>query len=349
MKRIRVGIIGQGRSGRGIHNHSFRNVVPDKYQVVAVADPLEERCRLAREELNCAVYTDYREMLQRDDLDLIVNASPSHLHVPITAEVLDAGFNVLTEKPLARKATDVDILVKKAEASGKLFAVYQQSRFAPYFQQVCEVIDSGLLGRIVMVRMAFNGFARRWDWQTLREMDGGNLLNTGAHALDQTLHFVGRDAMPRIFCLMDRTDNTLGNAEDHVKLIMHQHGRPSVDLEISSCCTYPLYTYQVYGTRGGLTGSTMHLEWKYFKPEEAPHHELAREPLPGMAYCGEQLTWHEESWDMPEADPFHIMTGKFYSNLYDALVNGAPLEVPPQQVRQQIAVIEECHRQSPLD
>ncbi|MDD3925323.1 MAG: Gfo/Idh/MocA family oxidoreductase [bacterium] len=350
MKKIRAGIIGQGRSGRDIHDHSFRDVVPDKYQVVAVADPLEDRCRRAEEEFGYITYTDYREMLKRNDLDLIVNASPSHLHVPITMEVLDAGFNVLTEKPLARKAADADMLIKKAEDTGKLFAVYQQSRFAPYFRQVNKVIDSGLLGRIVMVKIAFNGFARRWDWQTLQEMDGGNLLNTGPHPLDQALHFVGRDAMPEVLCIMDRA-NTFGNAEDHVKLIMHRQDKPTVDLEISSCCAYPSYTYQVYGTRGGLTGNMTHIDWKYFIPEEAPHQELAREPLPGPGYCGEQLPWHEESWDVPEEDAslFNAMAGRFYNNLYDALVNGAPLVVTPQQVRQQIAVIEECHRQNPLD
>ncbi len=351
MKKIRVGIIGQGRSGREIHDQSFRKLVSDKYQVVAVADSLEERCRRAEEEFGYATYTDYREMLKRDDLDLVVNASPSHLHVPITAEALDAGFNVLTEKPLARKAADVDMLIAKAKAAGKFFAVFQQSRFAPYYLQVNKIIDSGLLGRIVMVKIAFNGFARRWDWQTLQDMDGGSLLNTGPHPLDQALHFVGRDAMPQVLCLMDRTDNSFGDAEDHVKLIMHRQGKPTVDLEISSCCAYPLYTYQVFGTRGGLTGNMTHIDWKYFNSEEMPQQDLIREPLPGPSYCGEELKWHEESWDVPEDESnlFYTMARRFYNNIYDALLKGAPLEVKLEHVRQQIAVIEECHRQNKMD
>ncbi len=348
MKKLRVGIIGQGRSGRNIHDKAFRDVVPERYQVVIVADPLEDRRKRAAEEFGYETTADYRDLLKRDDLDLIVNASPSHLHVPITTEILEAGFNVLTEKPLARRAADVDMLIGKAKQAGKLFAIYQQSRFAPYFRQVNKIIDSGILGRIVMVKIAFNGFSRRWDWQTLQDMDGGNLLNTGPHPLDQALHFVGRDALPEILCLMDRTDNTLGDAEDHVKLILHRKGKPSVDLEISSCCAYPLYTYQVYGTRGGLTGNTTHLDWKYFKPAEATPQELTRDPLPGPSYCGDTLPWHQESWDVPEAesDLFDTMAGAFYRNLYDAIVNGSPLEVPPEQVRQQIAVIETCHQQN---
>jgi len=94
----------------------------------------------------------------------------------------------------------------------------------------------------------------------------------------------------------------------------------------------------------------VNIDWKYFKPEEAPEQHLTREPLPGPSYCSEKLTWYEESWDVPaeEKDLFNTMAAKFYANLYDALTSGAPLVIPPEHVRQQVAVIEECHRQNPL-
>ena len=77
---------------------------------------------------------------------------------------------------------------------------------------------------------------------------------------------------------------------------------------------------------------------------------MIREPLPDRKYCSEQLTWHEESWDLPEEqkDWFGYMSRMFYTHLYESIVNGAPLVIPPEQVRRQIAVIEECHRQNPL-
>jgi predicted dehydrogenase len=97
VKRIRVGIIGQGRSGRDIHAHSLTTVVPDLYEIVAVADPLPDRCDRAAKELGCRAYPDYRKLLACDDIDLVVNASPSRLHVPLTLEALEAGFDVLCE------------------------------------------------------------------------------------------------------------------------------------------------------------------------------------------------------------------------------------------------------------
>lgn len=348
MPRIRVGVIGQGRSGHDIHVRALK-LMPAKYKLVAVADPLEGRCDDAVNATGCEAYKDYKEMLKRDDLDLVINSSPSHLHVPYTLEILDAGFNVLTEKPLARRVSDVDKMIAKAKETGKLFAVFQQSRFAPYFRQAKKVADSGVLGRIVQVKIAFNGFARRWDWQTLQEFDAGNLLNTGPHPLDQALRFWDSEEMPKVTCIMDRA-NTFGDAEDHVKLIMHGEGRPTIDLEISSCAPYSNFTYQLYGTLGGLTGTMREMEWKFYKPVEAPEQKLIREPLPNRAYCRETLKWHIKKWTVPEsqADLFRFISRSFYNNLYKALTQGAPLAVTPEQVRQQVAVIEECHRQNPL-
>jgi len=349
MKVIRVGIIGQGRSGRDIHAEYLKQV-PRRFRIVAVADFLKDRCLRAEREYGCESVQDYRDLLKRRDLDLIVNASFSHMHVPITAEALKAGFNVVCEKPLARRVAEVDKLISLSRKRGKLLAVFQQSRFAPYLQKVRQVIDSGILGRVVMIKIAFNGFARRWDWQTLQEMNGGSLLNTGPHPLDQALCLFDPGlSMPEVWCRMDRA-NTFGDAEDHVKVLLTGKGQPTIDLEISSCCAYPLYAYQVYGTRGSLTGRTNHLEWRYFNPARAPRQRLLRDPLPGPSYCSEKLPWREGCWDQPKSitNLFHYLSGRFYDNLYRVLTRGAPLEVTLPQVRRQIAVIEECHRQNPL-
>ena len=347
MTKIRVGIIGQGRSGYGIHTHTLPQL-PDLFEIAAVADPLEDRMKEARG-LGAKGYTDYRDMLGQKDIDLIINATPSHLHVPVTLECLGAGFNTMTEKPAARRASDVDRIVAAARKKGKVLAFFQQSRYAPYFQQVRKVIASGVLGRPVMIKIAFNGFGRRWDWQTIQEYNGGNLLNTGPHPLDQALQLFGTDVMPGVFCRMDRAV-TYGDAEDQVKLILSGTGRPTIDVEISSCAAYPSATYQVYATQGGLTGTMDHVEWKYFIPADAPKHSLRREPMEGRAYCQEPLSWLTGSWDSPKDSPplFDTMAIALYRNLHGALTEGTPLDVKAEEVRLQIAVIEECHRQNPL-
>ena len=348
MRRLKVGIIGQGRSGFSIHAHLI-SLLKNKFEVAAVVDPLPERRAEAEEKMGCRSFVDYREMLDAVEMDFVVNASPSNHHVPITAKILERGFNVLSEKPLARRVADVDRLIDIARKQNVFLAVFQQSRFAPYFRKVKEIITSGVLGRVVMIKIAFNGFSRRWDWQTLQEYDGGNLLNTGPHPLDQALQLFGTDEEPKVFCLMDRAV-TFGDAEDHVKLIMTGEKSPTIDLEISSCSAYATSTYKVYGTLGGLTGTTDHIDWRYFNPENAPEQHLTIDPLPERAYCREDLPWQEAAWDLPEEEGnlFDIMGTRYYEDLYRYATEGITPEVTVQQVRRQIAVIEESHRQNPL-
>jgi len=106
------------------------------------------------------------------------------------------------------------------------------------------------------------------------------------------------------------------------------------------------------------------MEWKYFKLSEAPKQKLIKGPLfkadRTPDYCGESLTWHTGSWPAaPDAKSKQAgysaaaaptqggMTGQYYTMLYNTLTRGTPLKITLEQVRRQIAVIEECRRQNP--
>lgn len=351
-KVLKVGIIGQGRSGRDIHGNLLVRI-NEYYKIVAVADSIPERQERAEQEYGCKAYATWEEMVANEELDVVVNASPSHLHFTITLALLNKGFHVLCEKPLAKSVEEVDQLIEASNRTGKILAVFQQSRYQPAFVQIQKVINSGVLGRIVQIDFSYNGFARRWDWQTLQSNNGGSLMNTGPHPLDQALQLFGTDVEPEVTCMMDRT-NTFGDAEDYVKLLLRKQGYPTIDLEISSCAAFPHEQFNIQGTNGGLHGTAERLEWKYFNPEEAPQQKLTREPLfdndGKPAYCRETLTWHSDSWEvsLPEdKSAFGHMTKKLYVMLYRTLCDGAALEITPQQVRQQMWVMEECRRQNP--
>ncbi|NLE53738.1 MAG: Gfo/Idh/MocA family oxidoreductase, partial [Lentisphaerae bacterium] len=89
MKTLRVGIIGQGRSGRDIHAE-YLKTCPEQFKIVAVCDLLQDRCERAEKEYGCATYQDYREMINDKSLqlDFVVNSSFSHLHAPISKEIM---------------------------------------------------------------------------------------------------------------------------------------------------------------------------------------------------------------------------------------------------------------------
>lgn len=354
MRQLRVAIIGQGRSGWKIHGVNFLRQ-SRMYKVIAVAEPMQKRRDIAKELYGPDVdaYEDHTGFIGRSDIDLVVNAAPSHLHFKITKQLLENGFDVLCDKPLVAKTKEADILIKIAENNNKLFTVFQQSRYAAYFTKIRSIIDSGILGRLIQISISFSGYSRRWDWQTLQAYNGGNLLNTGPHPLDQALVLFG-EGTPDVKCFMDRV-NTYGDAEDYVKLVLSGKDKPVIDLEISSCQAYNPYTYCIQAARGGLKATMERIEYKYFVPDENDEKKLITTPLEDEkgepAYCSETLKWHEMTWDNEpeEYGAFTNMTSEFYTMLYDHIVNNGPLEVTPAQVRRQIAVIEECHRQNPMD
>ena len=117
MEQIRIAIRGQGRSGRDIHGLHLKKDT-ERFKVVAVVDQMDIRRERAKEEYGRAVYADYKEILGRKDIDLVVNSLPSYLHFPVTKDLLEHGFNVLCEKPFVPTVEEHDILVSIAEEKG---------------------------------------------------------------------------------------------------------------------------------------------------------------------------------------------------------------------------------------
>ena len=147
------------------------------------------------------------------------------------------------------------MLMEAAAKSGKMYNVFQQSRFAPYFRKIREIIESGVLGRIIEIDIQCNAFSRRYDWQTLQSFNAGSLFNTGPHPLDQALSLLDMyDGMPNVLCKMDCV-NTYGDANDYCKLILTAPNKPLVCLDVSSCDAYPVLTYKVMAQYGGIKAS----------------------------------------------------------------------------------------------
>lgn len=351
-KLIKVGIAGFGRSGYGIHANYLKHDQA-RFKVVAVADADPERRADAVREFGAAVYGDYQEMLAQADFDLFVNATPSRFHVEASQAALTAGRHVLAEKPSAFTVADFNQLLKTARKARKVFYPFQNSRFYPFFIKMREVIASGVLGEIISIRTNWSGFSRRWDWQTLQREGAGNLWNTGPHPVDQAIVLFG-EGKPKVFCRMHADHYPFeGDANNFCALTLYGAGHPTIEIVLSSFQAYPQgEMYNVSGTRGGLTGGPSGLKWKYYRPEEAPAHEFWRPWSDHRQYCTEPLPWHEESWAETSNDSnatgFVEIVATLYGDLYEVLVNGKKPEIKHEQVRRQIAVMVEAHRQNPL-
>lgn len=342
-KVIKVGLVGLGRSGWNIHRPALEQL-PDRFKIVAVCDMDLNRQKEAVDKLKCRAYSDYKEFLKDNEVELAIITMPSHLHKQFTIDALNAGKAVICEKPMAVNVREADEMIKTARKTGKFLTIFQNLRYSPEFVKIREVINSGKLGRIILIHMSSNRFLRRWDWQTLKEYGGGNLSNTGPHLLDQALQLLG-EGKPEVFCDLQRTI-TSGDADDHVKLILKAKNAPMIDIEISNACVYPQEQWNIMGTQGGLAGDSSKLRWKYFNPEEFPPKPLDRKSTPDRSYNNETYPWKEETWTLQGS--YRPGNLDFYMDVYKSVKEGAPVAITPESVRRQIALIEKCKKLSPV-
>lgn len=355
---IRVAIAGQGRSGYLVHANWLRRASP-QYHIVAVADEIAERRGDAERELGARAYADYRQLIDNGGFDLMVNALPTSLHTSATVEALLAGFHVVCEKPVAISVCEFDRMTAAAREAGRLLFPFQNNRFQPFVTKMMEIIRSGALGEILHVRSHWGGFARRWDWQTLQSNHGGLLFNTGPHAVDIALLFFDETVTPEVFCKMQFKNRMGGDAEDLCALTLSVDDGPIVEIHLTSYLAYPpVDMFLVSGTLGSLAGGSHTLRWKYYDPSQAPKQAMWEKWSVDRRYPEEVLPWTEASWIL---DPnianggatsgytlisFQRCVQLFYENVYDAIRDGSPLHVTLPQVRRQIAVLEEGHRQN---
>ncbi|WP_251205790.1 Gfo/Idh/MocA family protein [Acetatifactor aquisgranensis] len=353
MKRLKIAIIGQGRSGRDIHGAYLKKEENVYFEVAAVVEADElRRLRAEQEYPGCMGHADYRELFVRTDIDLVVNASYSEQHYSITKDLLEHHFNVLVEKPFARNYYECCDLINTAKKCGVTLAVFQQTFFAPYYLEAKEIADSGKIGEIKQVSVRFNNLARRWDWQTLQKKMGGGAYNTGPHPIGIALAFLGFD--DRIQVAFSKLDLALtsGDGEDYAKMILTAPGRPVVDVEINSTDAFSDYNIKIQGSMGTYQCTAQGYKMKYLVKGENQNRPVIEESLKDEEgfpiYCQEDLKTHQEEGSF-SGTAFDAGTKGLYENLYEALTKGTPLAVTCAHAAKIIQVIECAHAQNPLE
>ena len=241
-------------------------------------------------------------------------------------------------------------MICAAKENNVMLCVFQQSHFAPYYRRIRQIMDSGVLGRIVQISIHFSGYGRRWDWQVSQRFAGGHLRNTGPHPLEQALDILDSDTLPAIHSRLDRV-NSFGDAEDYAKVLMLMPGKPVIDVEISSSNAYSDYNYLIHGDRGSLKATLNHISYQYFKEEEAPEQRFTFAPIckpdGTPAYCREELKWYKFEEDLV-GTAFDTAVKSYYDNIYAHLTAGEELVIKPEKIAQMVALFEEVHRQNPL-
>jgi predicted dehydrogenase len=152
---VRVAAVGLGNQGRPDLNAVKKNVVAicdvDKDRVAATAADLEKS--------NIKAFTtgDYRQLLDRKDVDAVLNVTPDHWHALITVDSCKAGKDVYCEKPLSLVVTEGRAMVTAARANKRIVQTGSQQRSSKEFRQACELVRNGALGKLTGIKVGLPG------------------------------------------------------------------------------------------------------------------------------------------------------------------------------------------------
>lgn len=155
--RIRLGIIGAGGRGRAVMQHA---VQAGEIEWTAICDAWDLRRDQAKEITGSEVesYSDYRELLNRNDVDGVIIATPDHWHSRMTVDACRAGKDVYVEKPMTSLPMQGHEVVQAQRETGRIIQVGMQQRSMPHFIEAKKrFFDSGMIGRVGMVRTVWNG------------------------------------------------------------------------------------------------------------------------------------------------------------------------------------------------
>ncbi len=343
---IRVGIVGCGRAGWGMHRKELMKH-GRKFTVVAACDTKPARRDMMAGEYGCVTHSKIEDLISDPSVELVDIATRSPDHVAHATLALQAGKKVFLEKPIALNLPEAKKLAKVAEKYPGALFIRHNRRFEPAFQHVREIIDSGLLGEVYEIKLRRHGFQRRDDWQTLLKCGAGQLLNWGPHLIDHALRFLDGN-VDSIWSDL-RCVAAAGDAEDHVHIILKGGANSRVvDLEISGGVALGEPVYIVFGRKGALSSDGKTIKLRHLKPGAPLPRRRSRAGTPELGSFGspDKLTWVER--EIPVKPKARCDCGDIWAHLHASIRNGKPFPIELSEAIQVMEIISRARKGTPF-
>lgn len=269
---MKYALIGCGRISPN-HIEAAKN---NKLEFVAMCDIVPEIMREKSEKFgleSVRKYTDYRELLEREKPELVAVATESGKHAAIALDCINAGCNVIIEKPIALSLEDADAIIAAAKNKGVKVCANHQNRFNKSIQYIRKAMEDGRFGKLL------HGAAHiRWNrgeqyytqapWRGTWAQDGGCLMNQCIHNIDLLRWMMGND-VDEVMAYTDQLEHSYLEAEDlGMALVKFKNG--SYGLIEGTTNVYPknleetLYIFGQKGTvKAGGTSDNIIEEWAF--------------------------------------------------------------------------------------
>ena len=256
MSKIRTGVIGCGKVGH-MHAKAYQDI--PKAELVAICDSDLARAQSYADQYGARAFASVELMVREAKVDVVSVCTPHPLHKEVTLEALNAGANVLVEKPLASTLADCDTMISLARQKGLTLGTVCQRRFYRPSMRIREAIDSGklgtpVLGLVTMLGWRDESYYRSDPWRGSWQGEGGGVLvNQAPHQLDMLQWYMG--PIQELYGLWGNLNHPYIEVEDTAVAVIRFQSGALGSIVVSNSQNPALYgKVHVFGGNGAAAG-----------------------------------------------------------------------------------------------
>ncbi len=246
-------VIGYGGMGGWHTEHMLKS---DVVSLAGIYDINPERGELAKSR-GIRSFATREELLSDKSIELVTVAIPNDVHEEVVIACLEAGKNVICEKPVALSMDSLERMIAAANKNGKIFAVHQNRRWDVDYLAMKALKESGEIGEVINIESRIHGSRGiPSDWRGEKEHGGGMLFDWGVHLIDQILMILGFDTVKSVRCRFDHITNS--EVDDGVQLELEFDGGQRALVEVG---TYNFIALPRFYMRA-KNGSAVITDWR---------------------------------------------------------------------------------------
>ncbi len=337
MQLVKVGLCAFGMSGKVFHA-PFLKEHPGFF-ISAIVERSKEESK--EKYPDATIYRSVEEMLENADIELVVVNTPVQTHFEYTKMALEAGKNVVVEKPFTVNVSEAEELSRLAEERGLFLSVYQNRRFDRDFLQVQKIMNEGKLGNIKEMEIRFDRFRTEPSGKAHKEnpdaTGSGSLHDLGSHLVDQAVQYFGfpEKLFADVFSMKGKEF-----ANDYFEIILFYQNDLRVRLKSSVFSKEAHFAYVVHGEKGSfLQERTDNQENELVAGAIPVYGEDWTEPLKETDGILNFLNENKETERiLTSSESGNYMN--YYQQIYEFIVFGYALPSPAEEIIKNMKIID---------
>lgn len=337
MQLVKTGLCAFGMSGKIFHA-PFLKEHPG-FLLSAIVERSKEESNEKYPE--ATIYRSVEEMLQHADIELVVVNTPVQTHFEYVKMALEAGKNVIVEKPFTVNVAEAEELVRLAEEKSLFLSVYQNRRFDRDYLQVQKIMNEGKLGDIKEAEIRFDRFRTEPSGKAHKEnpeaTGSGSLHDLGSHLIDQATQYFGlpEKLFADVFSMKGKDF-----ANDYFEIVLYYQNNLRVRLKSSVFTKEAHYAYAIHGEKGSFLQERTDNQENELAAGAIP--EYGKEwtkPLKEADGILNFLNEHKDTERMlTSSEPGNYMN--YYQQIYEFIVFGYALPSPAEEIIKNMKIID---------